>query len=163
MSVFQFNCPNCKQSLDAPIDMIGQLVDCPSCKKTIEVSRTQIHSTRPISAPARNRVNAAQKYSTSGRRPNTQSKRGSDKKVLPLFLLFIFFGGLGGHAFYAGKIGWGITYIVMILLIAIGSAIGVLEMAVLALVYSIMLIIDFVRIIIGAYPDGEKNKITQWT
>ena len=38
MSDIRFNCPSCKQSLDAPPDMLGELIDCPSCKNTIEVS-----------------------------------------------------------------------------------------------------------------------------
>ena len=33
----KFNCPSCKQSLEAPSDMAGQLVDCPSCSESIEV------------------------------------------------------------------------------------------------------------------------------
>ena len=41
MSDIQFNCPHCKQSLEAPSDMAGQLIECPSCKQTIEVTRSQ--------------------------------------------------------------------------------------------------------------------------
>lgn len=37
MSDIKFNCPSCAQSLEAPPDMAGQLIDCPSCKKTIEI------------------------------------------------------------------------------------------------------------------------------
>jgi len=31
MSDFEFKCPNCKQSLEASEDMLGQLIECPSC------------------------------------------------------------------------------------------------------------------------------------
>jgi uncharacterized RDD family membrane protein YckC len=37
MSDFEFNCPHCTQSLEAPDDMSGQLIDCPKCKAPIEV------------------------------------------------------------------------------------------------------------------------------
>ena len=37
MSDIKFNCPACKQSLEAPPDMVGQLIDCPSCNKVLEV------------------------------------------------------------------------------------------------------------------------------
>ena len=39
MNDFSFRCPFCKQSIEAPLDMVGQLVDCPSCGKAIEVAR----------------------------------------------------------------------------------------------------------------------------
>ena len=35
----------------------------------------------------------------------------SDKRILPLFLLFFFLAWLGVHRFYAGKIGTGILFI----------------------------------------------------
>lgn len=39
MSDFQFNCSSCGQSLEAPADMVGQLIDCPSCGDTVEVAK----------------------------------------------------------------------------------------------------------------------------
>lgn len=33
----KFNCPSCKQPLEASIDMAGQLIDCPACKNVLEV------------------------------------------------------------------------------------------------------------------------------
>ena len=37
MSDMKFMCPKCKQSLEAPEEMMGQLIDCPSCGQPIEV------------------------------------------------------------------------------------------------------------------------------
>lgn len=37
MPDIKFNCPACKQSLEAPPDMAGQLIDCPTCKGAIEI------------------------------------------------------------------------------------------------------------------------------
>ena len=34
---FTFNCPHCKQSLEASADMEAELIDCPSCNKMIEI------------------------------------------------------------------------------------------------------------------------------
>ena len=37
MSDIIFNCPHCKQSLEAPQEMVGQSLDCPKCQKSIQV------------------------------------------------------------------------------------------------------------------------------
>ena len=37
MSDFKFNCPHCKQSLEAPEEILGQTIDCPSCKGRIQI------------------------------------------------------------------------------------------------------------------------------
>ena len=34
---------------------------------------------------------------------------------------------------------------------------------VILLAYSIMLLVDFIRIIVGSYQDGDGNKISEWT
>ncbi len=69
----------------------------------------------------------------------------SDKKILPVFLLCFFFGLLGFHRFYVGKIGTGILQ-----LITAGG-------------FGIWVLIDFIMIIIGAFTDKNGNKITEWT
>jgi TM2 domain-containing membrane protein YozV len=69
----------------------------------------------------------------------------SDKRILPAFLLCFFFGILGFHRFYVGKIGTGILQ-----LITVGG-------------FGIWTLIDFIMIIVGAFTDGSGNKITQWT
>lgn len=47
--VRRFNCPSCKQTLKAPAEMVGQLMDCPSCKNTIEVP----YPPPPVPTPAK--------------------------------------------------------------------------------------------------------------
>jgi len=37
MSDFKFNCPHCKQSLEAPEEMLGLSIDCPGCNGKIEI------------------------------------------------------------------------------------------------------------------------------
>lgn len=37
MADITFNCPSCKQSLEAPLEMSGNIVECPLCKRRIKV------------------------------------------------------------------------------------------------------------------------------
>ncbi len=39
MPNIQFNCPHCKESIERPIEMLGQLMECPSCNETVEVEK----------------------------------------------------------------------------------------------------------------------------
>ena len=43
MPDIHFDCPKCKQTLDAPEELATQLIECPTCKETIEVP---VHSQR---------------------------------------------------------------------------------------------------------------------
>lgn len=40
MANIQFTCPSCRQSIEAPFDMLGQLMDCPACGQTVEVQKS---------------------------------------------------------------------------------------------------------------------------
>ena len=70
---------------------------------------------------------------------------GSPKLILPAFLLCFFFGILGFHRFYVGKIGTGILQ-----LITLGGC-------------GLWTLFDLIMIIIGAFTDKEGNPIKQWT
>ena len=37
MSDMEFNCPHCNQTIEAPEDMLGQLIDCPACGGAIQL------------------------------------------------------------------------------------------------------------------------------
>lgn len=69
----------------------------------------------------------------------------TDKKVLPLFLLFFFLAWLGVHRFYVGKIGTAILFI-----LTLGG-------------FGIWWIIDLILIVTGNFKDNQGQKITQWT
>lgn len=69
----------------------------------------------------------------------------SEKRILPAFLLCFFFGLLGIHRFYVGKVGTGILQIVTL------GGLG------------IWTFIDLILIIIGSFTDADGNKITLWT
>ena len=66
----------------------------------------------------------------------------SEKDWLVTLLLCIFFGGIGVHRFYAGKIGTGILQ-----LITLGGC-------------GIWTLVDLIMIIIGNFTDKDGNKIT---
>ena len=52
MPNIQFKCPHCNQSIDAPIDMLGQLIECPSCSQTVEVQKSPTRlPLAPLSLP----------------------------------------------------------------------------------------------------------------
>lgn len=65
----------------------------------------------------------------------------SEKDWLVTLLLCIFFGGIGVHRFYAGKIGTGILQ-----LITLGGC-------------GIWTLVDLIMIIIGNFTDKDGNKI----
>lgn len=69
----------------------------------------------------------------------------SEKLIMPAFLLCFFFGFLGIHRFYVGKIGTGILQLVTL------GGLG------------LWTLIDLIIIIVGAFTDKEGKKITQWT
>jgi len=69
----------------------------------------------------------------------------SDKRILPLFLLFFFLAWLGVHRFYAGKIGTAILFIITF------GGLG------------IWWIVDLILIVTGSFTDDRGQRITQWT
>jgi len=50
MSEFKFDCPHCQQSLEAPEDMLGQMIECPSCNGSIQLPQPE---SQPAPAPIR--------------------------------------------------------------------------------------------------------------
>ncbi|HZL43907.1 MAG TPA: protein kinase, partial [Verrucomicrobiae bacterium] len=69
----------------------------------------------------------------------------SDKFILPAFLLAFFLGMFGAHRFYVGK-----TRTALLQLVTLGG-LGIWAM------------VDWIRILCKAFPDGQGRKITRWT
>lgn len=69
----------------------------------------------------------------------------SEKRILPAVLLCFFFGIFGAHRFYVGKRGTGLLQLFTL------GGLGIWAM------------IDFIMIIVGAFTDGDDNKIVHWT
>ena len=55
MSTVKFNCPECKNPLEADCSMAGDLVDCPNCKKSLMVPARNVST--PISHPLMDKEN----------------------------------------------------------------------------------------------------------
>jgi TM2 domain-containing membrane protein YozV len=70
---------------------------------------------------------------------------GTDKKILPTFLLAVLFGVFGAHRFFVGKIGTGILQLVTL------GGLG------------IWALVDLIMIITGNFTDKDGDKITEWT
>jgi len=68
-----------------------------------------------------------------------------EKKRLPALLLCFFFGTLGIHRFYVGKIGTGVLWLLTGGILGIGA------------------LIDFIMIIVGSFTDKEGKRIKSWT
>jgi TM2 domain-containing membrane protein YozV len=72
---------------------------------------------------------------------NTRQVPISDKGFVPTILLCFFFGGLGIHRFYVGKVGTG-----LLMLITLGG-------------FGIWIIIDFIIIVTGNFQDKDGRYI----
>ena len=70
---------------------------------------------------------------------------GSEKKLLPVFLLAFFLGPFGVHRFYVGKVGTGLLQ-----LCTLGGL-------------GIWTLIDIILIVSGNFTDKEGDKLVEWT
>ena len=68
----------------------------------------------------------------------------SERLLLPAFLLCIFFGYLGAHRFYAGKIGTGI-----LMLLTVGG-------------FGIWVVVDLILLLSGSFTDMEGKRLKRW-
>ena len=77
--------------------------------------------------------------------PATMDMTTSEKRIVPAFLLCFFLGIFGAHRFYAGKTGTAILQLVTL------GGLG------------IWALVDLIMIIVGAFTDGDGERITEWT
>lgn len=69
----------------------------------------------------------------------------SEHLILPAFLLCFFFGWLGGHRYYVGKVGTGV------LMLCTFGGLG------------LWVLIDLIMIIVGAFTDKAGHRLTRWS
>ena len=74
----------------------------------------------------------------------------SEKRAFIAFLLVFFFGVLGLHRFYVGKVGSGIAMLVLTF-----TLVGVVVSGVWAFV-------DFITILASSFRDADGRKLTNW-
>ncbi len=142
MQEIKFNCYHCGQPLEAPNNMRGEIMDCPQCQRSLVIPETTTVPKR-IACPfcAEIILESAKKCKHCG-----GVLTGSEKRILPLLILAIFLGIFGIHAFYAGRWGQGIIYIVLLCTFWLG--IPVLLLCALLLLCA-FLFGDLIRILIG--------------
>lgn len=94
----------------------------------------------------------------------------SNKRILPAFILLIFFGPLALHCWYAGQENQGVVYWIFLVCGFIGYGtdltgdLGFLKLLVVCWAgVAVFLLADFFRLVSGTYPDRQGRKITQWT
>lgn len=68
MADFKFNCPHCKQSLEAPEELLGQQINCPSCSGAIQLPKPQ-PSAPPPPAPVKKQTVTPPPKTTGDTRP----------------------------------------------------------------------------------------------
>jgi TM2 domain-containing membrane protein YozV len=98
----------------------------------------------------------------------------SPKSRLVAFLCCIFFGIIGVHSFYAGKVVTGVVLIVLLILetviafilstvLAIFTAgLGVMIFPLFFIPTEIWIFVDFIMILIGKYKDSKGRVISRW-
>ena len=95
--------------------------------------------------------------------PSIPARSITDKRILPAFLLALFFGPFGAHRFYLGTIGFALLQLGL----SVGSVFLFLYENPMALpsfaVSSIWYLADFIMIIVGKMNDGRGNLVTKWT
>jgi TM2 domain len=111
---------------------------------------------------------------------NTGGKRilpngATEKRILPALLLCFFFGAMGFHRFYVGKIVSGIFMAgitISLLTVYLTAATRTEPTFAVALIAgyffwfsvgsAMWVITDFVRLIIGAFKDKSGARLSQW-
>lgn len=122
---------------------------CPFCREPIQLAATKCKH--------------CGEFLDGSRQSNATNGGESDKRILPLIFLFLFLGFFGIHSFYAGRVGQGLVYL-LALTVLIGGLATSPDMAQLCgIVWTISLLIDFIKILSGTYKDGNKRRITKWT
>ncbi|HLR96753.1 MAG TPA: DUF1707 domain-containing protein [Jiangellaceae bacterium] len=82
--------------------------------------------------------------------PVPYEQQPSERLLLPAFLLCAFLGLFGAHRFYAGKIGSGITMVVLTLFT-------------FGIVTGLWWLIDLIILATGSFRDGNNRIMNRWT
>lgn len=136
-----------------PSPAVEDKVRCPFCQELIVGTAKKCKHCGEIIDPVLKELR-----NSSVARANTS---GTDKRILPAFLLAFFFGMLGVHRFYVGKTGSGAA--ILILTFSGWITLIVLIGVFLLLAAAIWVLVDLLFILLGEFTDGGGVKITQWT
>lgn len=126
-------CKHCGQIIDA------DCVVCPKCGKQVE----ELKVSHPENIIINNNNNNSSSSASASANISGYNNMVSPKSWLVTLLLCLFLGVVGGHRFYAGKIG---TAIIMILLCATGIS-------------AVWALIDLIMIILSKFKDKQGRTI----
>jgi hypothetical protein len=144
MPDLKFNCPHCKQSLEAPEDILGQLIDCPTCNQPIKVPITQVQPSAPPPFCEHPQKEPAQNYST----PEQNELK---EKSIPLAIgLNLLWPGIG--YMYMGNIVLGLCVLILIPIFIIVVPIPAFSISI-CIVLQVVMLIDM--LILGKEREKE--------
>ena len=151
-----FDCPRCRHGLTRADAEAGAKVVCPSCNHHLIVpplARMPCpFCSEPILTSAKKCKHCGEFLSEEPTEPRKRkASRSSDRLLLTALLLNLFLGFIGAHRFYVGKIGTGIT--MLLLTVTVYGLIATVPWA----------IIDLIIILCGSFTDKDGKRLTQWT
>ena len=169
-------CPHCGcptekvRCKECGIHITSGTPDCPECGCPQECEGTSSPIVLSETSPTNN-LTRSPDCDSPMEEFKVASRSETPKRILPAFLLFIFFGPFGFHRFYCGKIMSGLLMPIVgvagAVLLGLGGAARNVDFWVGSLVLWAILgiwgFIDFIRIIVGAMTDAEGRKIQKWT
>ena len=140
-------CSQCGKALKLPV----------SSKNTPASGDIQNISYVPVGTPVLNPMPKEKKYVPIE----------SSKSRLIAALLAFFFGNLGVHRFYVGKIFTGFVQLTLGLSLVISIICGLIEdyvpyVFLVWILWGIWVFIDFILILCGSFKDGKRLPITDW-
>ena len=99
MDDFSFNCPHCDQSLEAPEDMLGEMIECPSCGGSIQLPEPEPMQKRQAKSSQRKgvmptRSSRHRPSASPASRPTAQPRASRKKIVVPLILVAVVLTGV---------------------------------------------------------------------
>lgn len=146
MKIISIKCPSCGANTN--LDEERGFGYCSFCgTKIVSGEHVYVHHVnseqKQETPPQQNYTYVTNNYYTN-EQPNRSWEAVSEKSRTAALLLCLFFGYLGVHHFYAGRIGLGILYLFTGGLFIIGA------------------IVDFVMIIAGTFKDSNGREIKRW-
>lgn len=106
MADFNFNCPHCDQSLEAPEDMLGETIECPSCNGSIQLPEPEPKPQRQITPHQRKiivptRTARPRSPASSSSAPAAKTSTSRKKIAIPLISFVLILA-----AFYLASPYW---------------------------------------------------------
>ncbi len=139
-----------------------RLISCTDCGKQVSIRATMCpHCGSPVDI----------KTVGAEHQGNARAIKESRRRILPVFLLWLFLGSIGFHRFYVKKFGTGI----LIAFLFIVSLHTFIEISVkeatpkeapflfVTVIWAVWLIVDLVMIVTGSFKDSEGLAISKWT